>query len=138
MIVIMGEDRAEYCKVAKKHKEKHFFKTRNQLYRMRPEGLARCKIDYFGTVKSDEIIVYAENEIIPYQIKGEIQYTMDKFFMDLDAHKQMTGGTWFKKASHWFSGGTGKDLKQYITNPTFWMILLAAIIIVPTFLKNLL
>ena len=134
MVVIMGEDRAEYCKVAKKFKERHFFKTRNQLYRVRPEGLARCRIDYFGKVTSDEIIVYAENEIIPYQVKGEIMYTMDKFYMDLDAHKQMTGGSWFKKANHWFSGGAGKDLKQYITNPTVWMVILAIIFIAPSFI----
>lgn len=134
MVIIQGEDRAEYCKVAKKHKEKHFFRTRNQLYRVRPEGLARMRIDYFGDIRTDEVICYAENEIIPYQIKGEITYTMDKFFMDLDAHKQMTGGTWFGKAQKWFSGGTGKDLKKFISNPTYIMIAIAVIIILPTFI----
>lgn len=135
MVIIHGEDRSEYCKVPKKFKERHFFKTRNQLYRMRPEGMARMKIDYFGERRTDEVITYAENEIRPYQMKGNIEYTMDKFFMDLDAHKQMTGGTWFgKKAKAWFSGNNGKDLKEFITNPTAWMILIAVIIIVPTFL----
>ena len=135
MVIIMGEDRAEYCKVKKKHKEKHFFKTRNQLYRVRPEGLARCRIDYFGTVETDEIIVYSENEIIPYQPKGEVQYTMDKMYMDLDAHKQMTGGSWFgKRTKQWFSGQQGKDLMKYVKDPSVWGILLAIIVAGPIIL----
>ena len=135
MVIIHGEDRSEYCKVAKKHKEKHFFETRNQLYRVRPEGLARCKIDYFGEKRTDEVIVYPENEIIPYQVKGGLEYKMDKFLMDLDNHKNMTGGSWFDKARTWFSGGSGKDLKEFIFNPTAWMILLAVIIILPTVIR---
>lgn len=134
MVIIQGEDRAEYCNVKAKLQERHFFKTRNQLYRVRPEGLARMRIDYFGEKSTDEVIVYSENEIIPYQPKGEVMYTMDKFFMDLDAHKQMTGGTWFGKTKTWFSGGSGKDLMKYIKDPTTWMVLLAIILVAPAFI----
>ena len=139
MVIIHGEDRSEYCSVKKKFKEKHFFETRLQTYRMMPEGMSRMLIDYFGEKSSDEVIVYAENEIWPYIMKGNIDYSKESFMMEIDMHKGMTKGGWFgAKAKLWFKGGAGGDLKKYIRDPSTWGIILAIIIGGPILIGGLL
>lgn len=138
MVIIMGRDRAEYCNVKKKYKEKHFFRTREQLYRVRPEGLSRMRINYFGKVKgSDEVVVYRENEIIPYQNPCNINYSMDNFMRDIDRHKIMAQKNWFGKKNSWFSGQGKSDLKKFIFDPTFLGILLCVIIVGPMLIQGL-
>lgn len=137
MVIIMGEDRAEFCVVPKKNKEKHFIKIRkSQLYKVYPNGLCRCKIDYFGEeVKSDEVIVYAENETIPYIIKIGVRYGMEAMLQNIDAHKRMTNGTWFKKKP-WFTPGNG--LWDLLKSPAVWMILITAIVCGPMLIQGFL
>lgn len=122
-VIIMGEDRAEFCTVKKKNKEKHFIKIRNsQLYKVYPNGLCRMKIDYFGEeILSDEVIVYAENETIPYIVKIGVRYGMEPLLMAIDEHKRMTNGSWFRKKP-WFSPGSGNFLWSLLKNPAFWII----------------
>lgn len=132
MVIIMGEDRSEFCVVPKKNKEKHFIKIRkSQLYKVYPNGLARCKIDYFGEkITSDEIIVYAENETVPYIIKMGVKYGMETILQNIDAHKEMSGGSWFKKKP-WFTPGSGSFLWSLVKNPAFWMVFIAGIFCAP-------
>ena len=129
MVMIFGEDRAEYCSVKRKMKEKHFFETRNQLYRVYPQGLARVRINNFDEeITSAEIITYAENEIWPYIIKGHIDYSMDNFMMDIDEHKLM--------AKDWF-GKTNKKISfnnvnmGFLKNPATYFIAFMAIMLAP-------
>ena len=131
-VVIMGEDRAEFCVVPKKNKEKHFIKIRkSQLYKVYPNGLARCKIDYFGErTLTDEIIVYAENETVPYIIKMGVKYGMEPLLQNIDGHKQMTNGAWFRKKP-WFSPGSGNILWELIKNPAVWLVVIGAIFCAP-------
>lgn len=135
-VIIMGEDRAEFCTVSKRNKEKHFIKIRkSQLYKVYPNGLCRCKIDYFGEeIKTDEIIVYAENETIPYIVKIGVRYGMDPMLMAIDEHKRMTEGTWFKKKP-WFSN-EGGFLKNLLLNPATWMVILVAIFCGPMIING--
>lgn len=139
MVIIMGEDRAEYCNVPKKNKEKHFLKIRNsQLYKVYPNGLSRCQIDYFGEeTKTDEIIVYAENETVPYIRKEGVKYGMEEMFMSIDRHKRMTGGSWFKKKP-WFTNGDSAFLMKLIGNPTTWIVLIGLIVTGPMLLQGFL
>lgn len=129
-VIIMGEDRAEFCVVPKKNKEKHFIKIRkSQLYKVYPNGLARCKIDYFGErIMTDEVIVYAENETVPYIIKIGVRYGMETILQNIDAHKQMTNGAWFRKKP-WFTPGNG--LWDLIKNPAVWLVVIGAILCGP-------
>lgn len=136
-VIIMGEDRAEFCVVAKKNKEKHFIKIRkSQLYKVYPNGLCRCKIDYFGEeIMTDEVIVYAENETIPYIRKIGVRYGMEALLQDIDLHKQMTYGAWFKKKP-WFTPGSGHFLLNVMKNPAFWMILIGGIVCGPMLISG--
>lgn len=133
----MGEDRAEFCVVAKKNKEKHFIKIRkSQLYKVYPNGLCRCKIDYFGEeIQTDEIIVYAENETVPYIRKIGVRYGMESLLQDIDLHKQMTYGTWFRKKP-WFTPGGANFLISLIKNPAFWMVAIAGIFCGPMLING--
>lgn len=137
MVIIMGEDRSEFCTVPKKNKEKHFIKIRrSQLYKVYPNGLSRCKIDYFGEkVMTDEIIVYAENETVPYIIKMGVRYGMEPLLQNIDEHKEMTAGTWFKKKP-WFSSSTGNGLWELIKSPAVWMVLITAIVCGPMLVQG--
>ena len=136
-VIIMGEDRAEFCTVAKKNKEKHFIKIRNsQLYKVYPNGLCRMKIDWFGEeIRSDEVIVYAENETIPYIVKIGVRYGMEPMLMAIDEHKRMTNGSWFKKKP-WFNPGSGTFLWKLIKNPAFWLVTVGLILTGPMILSG--
>lgn len=137
-VIIMGEDRAEFCVVSKKNKEKHFIKIRNsQLYKVYPNGLCRMKIDYFGEeIRTDEVIVYAENETIPYIVKIGVRYGMEPMLMSIDEHKRMTGGKWFNKKKPWFAGNDVGFLINLMKNPAFWIVLIGAIVCGPMLIKS--
>lgn len=88
--IIFGANRAEFIKIKRADKEKHFVKVRgSQLYRVYPDQLIRMRIEKFGKeLESDEVIAYAENEIIPYHPRGR-DYNSENFLMDIDLHKDM-------------------------------------------------
>ena len=138
-VIIMGEDRAEFCKVAKKNKEKHFIKIRkSQLYKVYPNGLCRCKIDWFGEeIRTDEVIVYAENETIPYIVKIGVRYGMEPLIMAIAEHKRMTGGSWFKKKP-WFTPGNNSFLWNLIKNPAAWLVVIGLIVCGPMLIQGFL
>ena len=138
IVTVMGEARAEYCNVPKKNKEKRFFLTRQQLYWTPPNGFARVRIDYFGEIKEDEIIVYPEDDYIPYQIKSGMSYTMDGLLEEIDIHKGLTDGGWFNRHKHWFTNNnTGIDLMKLIKNPVTWGVILAIILVGPAILRTI-
>lgn len=129
MVMIFGEDRAEYCSVQRKMKEKHFFETRNQSYMVMPNGLARVKIDNWGEdVTSAEIITYAEGETIPYIVKGGIEYNVDNILMTVDQHKLMASN-WFgkKKITFLNSGGS----LEFLKSPKSWLFIIMGIVLAP-------
>lgn len=133
MVIIFGEDRAEYCSVKRKMKDKHFFDTRHQLYRVYPQGLSRCRIDNFGEeYTSSEVVCYAENEIIPYIIKGDVDYSANSFCMDIDEHKLMAKD-WFGKPKISFMNGNGPDL-GFLKKPSTWLFIVMGIMLAPILL----
>ena len=114
-VIIIGQNRAEFCNVKKNDKEKHFFMTRKQLYRVYPDGLTRMKVTRFGIEdESDEVIVYKENEIVPYHTRG-LDYSANRFVFVIDEHKLLTSGSWFNKAKPWFTT-TGMELWKLATS----------------------
>ena len=90
MVIITGENRVEICIPNRKQEGLHFFKTRNQLYKIFPDGLRRIRIfDYGGKeIESQEGIIFAENCIRPYD-EMNIDYSMDRLLSDVDRHKMM-------------------------------------------------
>ena len=106
MVIIVGNNRVEYCKVNKKDEGLHFFKTRGQLYKVYPNGLSRLRVfDYGGKqIADEEVIIFYENETTPYDTY-EIDYTMDRLLSDVDRHKMMlpSRGGGFAKQRIWFT-----------------------------------
>lgn len=128
MVMVFGEDRAEYCSVQRKMKEKHFFETRNQAYMVFPQGLSRAKIDNWGeNTKSAEVIVYPEGAHIPYIEKGGIDYGVDNILMTIDQHKIMAQN-WFGKKKVTFMNGANTS---FLKSPATWIFIVMGILIGP-------
>lgn len=128
MVMVFGEDRAEYCSVQRKMKEKHFFETRCQAYMVFPQGLSRTKIDNWGEeVTSAEIIVYPEGAHVPYIEKGGIDYGIDNTLMTIDQHKLMAKN-WFGKKKISFMNGANVG---FLKNPATWMFIIMGLLIGP-------
>lgn len=108
MVIITGENSIEICIPNKKQEGLHFFKTKNQLYRIFPNGMCRIRLfDYDGMeVGSESGIIFRENDTIPYDTM-DLDYTMDRLLSDVDRHKMMHSGGWLKKPKIWFSSTFG-------------------------------
>lgn len=102
MVIIVGENRVEYCTLTRKQEGLHFFKTRNQLYKVFPDGLRRMRIFDFGKhIKDEEVIIFRENETHPYD-PMEVDYSMDRLLGDVDRHKMMVDSKW-QRPKIWFT-----------------------------------
>ena len=102
MVVITGENRVEICVPTRKQEGLHFFKTRGQLYRIFPNCLSRIRIfDYDMEVRSEECIIYRENDIVPYDTM-DFDYSMDRLLSDVDRHKLMRPNS-LVQPKLWFS-----------------------------------
>lgn len=90
MVIIIGSNRAEMCKVPVKDLNRHFYMTRGQLYKVYPDGLTRMRIiDADGREReSEEVIVYSENSIAPYHCR-HVSYDKDRILAEIDEHKLM-------------------------------------------------
>lgn len=90
MVIIIGKNRAEYCKVKKKDLNKHFFVTRDQLYKIYPDALTPCEIYHNEAwLLSESVIVFEENGVKPYHCKYPKDYDMDPVLATIDEHKLM-------------------------------------------------
>lgn len=92
IILIVGSNRAEFCKPKPKDVDnKHFFVTRNQLYKVYPDMYVRVRRYWCGhQVATDEMIVYPENGIRP-DIQRGYPTNFDKLMADIDEHKMLNG-----------------------------------------------
>lgn len=90
-VIIVGENRAEFCRISPRDYDKRFFETRGQCYRVYPQELHRLKV-YEGDdlVEEDEVIVYREGSIVPYHAKSSRSYLLDHILSELDQQKLMT------------------------------------------------
>ena len=90
MMIIIGRNRAEPTIIKSKDYEKHFFRERNQAYRMWPDGFTRMRIFKDGVEQeSEEVYVYPENGIIPHNTQG-LDYRPEAIKSDIDFHKNAT------------------------------------------------
>ena len=92
-IVIVGPDRAEFCRPKPKEIDvKHFFACRNQLYRLYPGQIQRCHYICRGhDMGTFEMVVYPENGIRCAFARGEY-VTLDKLLADIDEQKGVWSG----------------------------------------------
>lgn len=90
MVIIIGKNRAEYCRVKKKDLDKHFFVTRNQLYKVYPDALTPAELYHNGAwITSESVIVFEENGVRPYHCRYPKDYDMDPVLSTIDEHKLM-------------------------------------------------
>ena len=127
MVIIVGDNRVEYCTLTRKQEGLHFFKTRNQLYKVFPDGLKRLRIfDYDGLeIKNDEVIIFRENDTHPYD-ECDLDYSMDRLLGDVDRHKMMHADGWIRKNRKIWFANAGKSIYQKIGLPG---IIVAAVVL---------
>lgn len=90
-VIICGNNRIEPCKVPSKQYERHFYLTRDQLYKIYPDGLTRMTVTKYGhKANDDEVIFYKENAIVPHLERNQ-SYEMAKILSEIDEHKLMKG-----------------------------------------------
>lgn len=92
MGLIVGKNRFEFCKIKKKDVVKHFFTTREQLYKIYPDGLIPMDIYHDGAyVETQSVTMFEENGLCPYHTMYPEQYDKDVILVNIDEHKLMSG-----------------------------------------------
>lgn len=93
MGIIVGVNRLEYIQVKKKDLKKHFFVTRDQLYKFYPDTMSRMILeDKKGVVRTESVIMYPEMSIRPFGWRGDRVYDpfdFDTILANLDDHKRL-------------------------------------------------
>ena len=112
MVIITGENRVEYCKLTRSQEGLHFFKSRNQLYKVFPDGMKRMRVfEYDGLeTRNEEVIIFRENETHPYDL-CDVDYSMDRLLSDVDRHKMMRASHW-QRPKIWFTNAMGGLVKK--------------------------
>ena len=86
-LLIIGQNRTKIFKVKPADYNKHFVATDGMVYKTYPDGLTRCvRTEYGHKVNDEEIIVYAENAIVPYHPRKQC-YAFNKILSEIDEHK---------------------------------------------------
>lgn len=121
MCIIIGKNRVEYCRVKKKDLNKHFFVTRDQLYKVYPDALTPAEIYHNDAwLTSESVIIFEENGVKPYHCKYPKDYEMDPVLSTIDEHKLMIPK---KQGLKSFFKGTGKGFNMKSLIELFpWLI----------------
>lgn len=89
-VILFGTNRCESTEIKKKDFDKHFFMARKQCYRIFPDNLTKMRIIVDGIEQEmDEVIVYAENGIVPHITRG-LDCSPGAIKSDIDFHKNAT------------------------------------------------
>lgn len=108
-VIIIGANGHEYAKIKTKNKRKRYFETKNQLYRVYPEGYVRMKVNGLEKTTDAECIIYDECCIAPYDLPDKtMDYSADAFEEDVWLDKQMSSAFERKRLS-WQNVGTFFD-----------------------------
>ena len=86
IIIIVGQNRVEYSNIRKSDQEKKLFATRQQLYKVVPEGLVRMRRrDENGVeLESEEVIIYPEGSDVPYDTINNVSYYQEDVLPEID------------------------------------------------------
>lgn len=111
MGIIVGKNRVEYITVKKKDLKKHFFVTRDQLYKFYPNELEKAYLeDDKGIVRTESVIIFPELSIRPFGWEPPSEGDTDPFAFDtilanLDDHKRLRGRNPFSKWRMYLTSG---------------------------------
>lgn len=113
MVIIIGENIAHYCQIKKRDITKRFYVFRNQCYYIIPECFRQLEIKHNGAwVRTETVIVFDENNPIPYFCKHPEYYDMDARLVAIDESKLMHPKT--RGWRGWFSGGASSPWRQFL------------------------
>lgn len=132
MGIIVGVNRVEYISVKKKDLKRHFFVTRDQLYKFYPDCMQKMRLeDNLGLIRTESVIIYPENGIRPYGWKEPLEGESDPFDFNtilgnLDDHKHLSYKSRFGKFKMYLT--TGKSVFESLT-PLLLVLLVAGVII---------
>lgn len=124
MVIIIGENTVNYCRVRKKDLVKRFYTYRDQLYLIIPECFRQIEIRHNRAwTRTETAIIFDENNPIPYFCKHPEYYTMDSRLVAIDEFKLMHAD----KKHSWrgmFQGGENSPWRQVITGIPLIMVAL--------------
>ena len=117
-VIISGANRVEICSVKKKTDfDRRFFLTRGQLYFVPTDALVRMQVIEYGKKRQSEaVIIYKENEIVPYD-PCDIEWSMDNLLADIDRYKEMSNYRWFQKNRPWFVNVGQSLIRRILADP---------------------
>lgn len=87
-LIIIGQNRAETCKIKRGDYEKQFLRTRGQLYMIMPDALTRCIRTRNGRrIDDEEVLVFSENATRPYDTGKTACYDPSMILGTIDLEK---------------------------------------------------
>lgn len=110
MGIIVGVNRVEFIKVRKKDVKKHFFVTRDQLYKFYPDTMTKMRLeDELGLVRTESVTIFPENSIRPFGWRdpdgGHDPFGFDTILGDLDDHKRLKSRSPFSRWKMYLTSG---------------------------------
>lgn len=129
-VYIIGRTSARIGHINKSERDKYFFASRKQLYKVYPEGLTRLYRERYGKViPPEEIIVYPENGTIPERTNN-IDYSADKVLSEIDGAALAAQGNGLTKKNP-----IGKILRdKNLGNNLMWVAI--AVVLIGAFLMG--
>lgn len=89
IVIIVGNNRVEYCKIKASDQQKKLFASRQQLYKVVPEGLVRMrryKADG-SEIESEEVTIYREGASAPFDTLPGVSYYQEDVLPEIEMIK---------------------------------------------------
>lgn len=90
IVIIVGNNRVEYCKIKASDQQKKLFASRQQLYKVVPEGLVRMRRHNMTggyEMASEEVMIYREGASAPYDTLPGVSFYQEDVLPEIDMIK---------------------------------------------------
>lgn len=93
IVIIVGNNHVDYCKIRASDQQKKLFVLRQQLYKVVPEGLIRTRRykEDGSEIESEEVVIYPEGGSAPYDTLPGVSYYQDDVLPEIDMIKGSVG-----------------------------------------------
>lgn len=99
IVIIVGNNRVEYCKIKTSDQQKKLFVSRQQLYKVVPEGLVRMRRhkEDGSEIESEEVMIYREGSSAPYDTMPGVTFYQEDVLPEIDMIKGSIGPSSLRK-----------------------------------------
>lgn len=99
IVIIVGNNHVDYCKIRVSDQQKKLFVLRQQLYKVVPEGLIRMRRyrEDGSEIESEEVTIYPEGGSAPYDTLPGVSYYQDDVLPEIDMIKGSVGPSALRK-----------------------------------------